>query len=139
MGDRSGGGVSPYPLLLDDADVSSSLMANHHSLPDLLDGQNRPLSPQQHPINTMGMDQQHQEDVDHNQDGNTHTDADSRKEAEAEAVFTGALETNVTVGLGQTAFLRCRLKSTQHQVSLFVCLFFKCKLNFKFIAIGSDC
>lgn len=30
--------------------------------------------------------------------------------------FSGALETNVTASLGQTAFLRCRLRNGQHQV-----------------------
>ena len=38
-------------------------------------------------------------------------------ENESEAAFSGALETNVTASLGQTAFLRCRLKNSKHQVS----------------------
>jgi hypothetical protein len=38
-------------------------------------------------------------------------------ESESEAAFSGALETNVTASLGQTAFLRCRLKNSKHQVS----------------------
>ncbi|XP_059350876.1 uncharacterized protein LOC130687470 isoform X2 [Daphnia carinata] len=37
--------------------------------------------------------------------------------SESEAAFSGALETNVTASLGQTAFLRCRLKNSQHQVT----------------------
>lgn len=41
----------------------------------------------------------------------------STDEAEPEAAFSGALETNLTASLGQTAFLRCRLKNPQHQVS----------------------
>lgn len=39
-------------------------------------------------------------------------------ESESEAAFSGALETNVTASLGQTAFLRCRLKNSKHQVSV---------------------
>ena len=38
-------------------------------------------------------------------------------ESESDAAFSGALETNVTASLGQTAFLRCRLKNSQHQVT----------------------
>lgn len=38
---------------------------------------------------------------------------------DSESAFSGALETNVTASLGQTAFLRCRLKNSQHQVSIF--------------------
>lgn len=37
---------------------------------------------------------------------------------DSESAFSGALETNVTASLGQTAFLRCRLKNSQHQVSI---------------------
>lgn len=39
---------------------------------------------------------------------------------DSESAFSGALETNVTASLGQTAFLRCRLKNSQHQVSKLV-------------------
>ncbi|KZS04303.1 Uncharacterized protein APZ42_032573 [Daphnia magna] len=43
--------------------------------------------------------------------------ANREETSESEAAFSGALETNVTASLGQTAFLRCRLKNSQHQVS----------------------
>ncbi len=45
--------------------------------------------------------------------------ANKGDESESEAAFSGALETNVTASLGQTAFLRCRLKNSKHQVSAF--------------------
>lgn len=56
----------------------------------------------------------------------TATTASSVDESESEAAFSGALETNVTASLGQTAFLRCRLKNSQHQVKrkLFFLSFF---------------
>ncbi|EFX89821.1 hypothetical protein DAPPUDRAFT_232857 [Daphnia pulex] len=41
--------------------------------------------------------------------------ANKGDESESEAAFSGALETNVTASLGQTAFLRCRLKNSKHQ------------------------
>lgn len=123
--------ASPYPLLLDDVDVSISLMGSYNSLPDLLDDQNRPLPPQQHPMGSSSIDQ-HQRtaaaavgsrdgnddngSVDHNHDSGGFDQETTAGAAGAEAAFIGALETNVTVGLGQTAFLRCRLKNTQHQV-----------------------
>ncbi|XP_046438748.1 uncharacterized protein LOC124190212 isoform X4 [Daphnia pulex] len=43
--------------------------------------------------------------------------ANKGDESESEAAFSGALETNVTASLGQTAFLRCRLKNSKHQVT----------------------
>ncbi|KAK4016504.1 hypothetical protein OUZ56_031460 [Daphnia magna] len=43
--------------------------------------------------------------------------ANREETSESEAAFSGALETNVTASLGQTAFLRCRLKNSQHQVT----------------------
>ena len=43
--------------------------------------------------------------------------ANKGDEIDSEAAFSGALETNVTASLGQTAFLRCRLKNSKHQVS----------------------
>ncbi|KAI9557655.1 hypothetical protein GHT06_017483 [Daphnia sinensis] len=43
--------------------------------------------------------------------------ANKDETSESEAAFSGALETNVTASLGQTAFLRCRLKNSQHQVT----------------------
>jgi hypothetical protein len=46
--------------------------------------------------------------------------ANKGDESESEAAFSGALETNVTASLGQTAFLRCRLKNSKHQVSPFI-------------------
>ena len=132
-GHGGGGGhnvpASPYPLLLDDVDVSISLMGSYNSLPDLLDDQNRPLPPQQHPMGSSrsSVDQNQRssaadeddDNVDLNHDDGGGGGSSSRYNQEtsaAEAAFIGALETNVTVGLGQTAFLRCRLKNTQHQV-----------------------
>ena len=43
--------------------------------------------------------------------------AEEAAEAEEDVAFFGVLETNVTTSLGQTAFLRCRLRNLQHQVS----------------------
>ena len=44
------------------------------------------------------------------------------EEQSNEGTFFGVLETNVTASIGETAFLRCRLQKTQHQVSsVFLC------------------
>ena len=48
----------------------------------------------------------------------TPTEPHVTREDDDAPAFSGALETNVTASLGQTAFLRCRLKNAQHQVSV---------------------
>lgn len=53
---------------------------------------------------------------------------------DSESAFSGALETNVTASLGQTAFLRCRLKNSQHQVSFLIFISISLWLPFFFPA-----
>jgi len=43
--------------------------------------------------------------------------AEEAPRPDEEAAFFGALETNLTASLGQTAFLRCRLRNLEHQVN----------------------
>lgn len=53
----------------------------------------------------------------HRRRSSTTTTMSTVPDDDSESAFSGALETNVTASLGQTAFLRCRLKNAQHQVS----------------------